>query len=216
MLRIRLPNKNWKSSYFKMAQIGTDLMTRVVGHTEAERAFRPWWDIVEDYIIYALAMIGIWGPLTFVFFFESLIFPGVVLIPTAPITGSPLDCQYCIDNFCNIKQQPFQNNKNLTTPSFSSKWVAKLCTHNGTVDDFLLYYPYFIVCYAFILFGIERIFIMMYEAKFYTFNIIFLKFKISVSNMIGKLIKFMNFLSKLVFLVQNMNLTWTSGRKPCK
>ena len=43
-----------------MAQIGTDLMTRVVGHTEAERAFRPWWDIVEDYIIYALAMMGIY------------------------------------------------------------------------------------------------------------------------------------------------------------
>ena len=53
-----------------MAQIGTDLMTRVVGHTEAERAFRPWWDIVEDYIIYALAMIGILGPLTFVFCFN--------------------------------------------------------------------------------------------------------------------------------------------------
>ena len=74
MLRIRLPTKNWKSSYFKMAQIGTDLMTRVVGHTEAERAFRPWWDIVEDYIIYALAMIGILGPLTFVFCFNHWFF----------------------------------------------------------------------------------------------------------------------------------------------
>ena len=56
-----------------MAQIGTDLMTRVVGHTEAERAFRPWWDIVEDYIIYALAMIGIYWPFPLVFSL-SLIF----------------------------------------------------------------------------------------------------------------------------------------------
>ena len=49
-----------------MALIGTDVMSRVIGHSEAERAFRPWWYTVEDYTIYALAMIGIEQNFTFV------------------------------------------------------------------------------------------------------------------------------------------------------
>ena len=52
-----------------MAAIGAALMGRVLGHSEAEKAFRPWWDALEDYLIYGLVMLG------------------VVLVPTAIITG---------------------------------------------------------------------------------------------------------------------------------
>ena len=31
-----------------MAAIGAALMGRVLGHSEAEKAFRPWWDALED------------------------------------------------------------------------------------------------------------------------------------------------------------------------
>ena len=42
-----------------MAAIGAALMEKVNGHSEAEMAFRPWWDRLEDYLIYGLVMIGI-------------------------------------------------------------------------------------------------------------------------------------------------------------
>ena len=35
-----------------MAAIGTALMGKVLGHSEAEKAFRPWWDVIEDYMLY--------------------------------------------------------------------------------------------------------------------------------------------------------------------
>ena len=42
-----------------MAAIGAALMGKVLGHSEAEKAFRPWWDSLEDYLIYGLVMIGV-------------------------------------------------------------------------------------------------------------------------------------------------------------
>ena len=61
-----------------MAAVGAALMGKVLGHSEAEKAFRPWWDSLEDYLIYGLVMIG------------------VVMVPTAIISGTPLDCNYCL------------------------------------------------------------------------------------------------------------------------
>ena len=66
-----------------MAAIGAALMGRVLGHREAEKAFRPWWDSLEDYLIYSLVMLA------------------VVLVPTAIIIGTPLDC-----NFCQVSSWP--------------------------------------------------------------------------------------------------------------
>ena len=34
-----------------MAAIGAVLMGKVLGHSEAEKAFRPWWDALEDYLV---------------------------------------------------------------------------------------------------------------------------------------------------------------------
>ena len=53
-----------------MAAIGAAIMSNVLGHSDAQKAFRPWWDSLEDYLIYGLVTIG------------------VILVPTAIITGS--------------------------------------------------------------------------------------------------------------------------------
>ena len=126
-------------------------MGKVLGHSEAEKAFRPWWDSLEDYLIYGLVMIG------------------VVLVPTAIITGTPLDCNYCQNDFCgaNITNQGKEN------PNFNAWWVKKFCTYNGAVDNFLLYYPYFLLLIALLLFAMERIFLQTFKAgnkleKFYS------------------------------------------------
>ena len=60
-----------------MAAIGTALMGKVLGHSAAKKAFRPWWDSLEDYLIYGLVMLGI------------------ILVPTAIIKGTPLNCKFC-------------------------------------------------------------------------------------------------------------------------
>jgi len=133
-----------------MAAVGAALMGKVLGHSEAEKAFRPWWDSLEDYLIYGLVMIG------------------VVMVPTAIISGTPLDCNYCVDDFCSAEM----TNINKTNPGFNAWWVKKFCTYNGSVDNFLLYYPYFLLLMALLLFALERIFLITFNAgnkleKFY-------------------------------------------------
>jgi len=135
-----------------MAAIGTALMGKVLGHSEAEKAFRPWWDSLEDYLIYGLVMIGI------------------VLVPTAIVTGTPLDCNYCqpsvpqqCGNFTNEKEDP----------KFNAWWVKKYCTYNGSVDGFLLYFPYIVLMIALLLFALEKLFQKVFNAgdkleKFYS------------------------------------------------
>ena len=140
-----------------MAAIGAALMGKVLGHSEAEKAFRPWWDALEDYLIYGLVMLG------------------VVLVPTAIITGTPLDCTYCVSDFCgaNATHQFSNEGKPEPEPKFNNWWVKKFCTYNGSVDNFLLYYPYFLLMIALILFALERVFLKVFQAgnkleKFYS------------------------------------------------
>ena len=40
-----------------MAAIGSLLMNKVLGHSDAEKAFRPWWDTLEDILIYSLVLL---------------------------------------------------------------------------------------------------------------------------------------------------------------
>ena len=133
-------------------------MGKVLGHSEAEKAFRPWWDSLEDYLIYGLVMIG------------------VVLVPTAIITGTPLDCNYCQQDFCGTFSNDTHTveftNTGKEDPKFNAWWVKKYCTFNGSVDGFLLYYPYFLLMIALILFALERVFLKTFKAgdkleKFY-------------------------------------------------
>ena len=41
-----------------MASIGNALVGRILGHSAAEKAFRPWWDNFEDFLVYGLVMLG--------------------------------------------------------------------------------------------------------------------------------------------------------------
>jgi len=127
-------------------------MDKVLGHSSAEKAFRPWWDTLEDFLIYSLVLLGI------------------IVVPTAIITGTPLDCNFCQEDHCQSEGKIFFNNQ--TNPSFNAWWVKKFCTMNGAVDPFLLYFPYFLLIIALSLFFIERVFSKIFEAgnkleKFY-------------------------------------------------
>lgn len=41
-----------------MASLAGALVTRILGNTAIERAFRPWWDNLEQYLIYGVVMLG--------------------------------------------------------------------------------------------------------------------------------------------------------------
>ena len=113
-------------------------MGQVASHTQAEMAVHPWWDDMEDYMVYGLVMVG------------------VVLIPSAIVTGTPLDCNFCppkssSNNHC-------VNDDNVTNPKFNAWWTKKFCTYNGTVHPFLLHFPYFILLIALTLYTLEKLF----------------------------------------------------------
>ena len=131
-------------------------MEKVNGHSEAEMAFRPWWDRLEDYLIYGLVMIGI------------------VLVPTAIITGTPLNCNYCQKDFCGENM----TNVGKEDPKFNDDWVKKFCTYNGSVDAFLLYFPYFLLLKALILFSMEKLFQKMIGDKLEKFYSLLVKEKV--------------------------------------
>ena len=59
-----------------MAAIWTALMG-ALGHSEQEKMFRPWWDALEDFVIYALIMLGL------------------IVSPTTIFNGTPLFCTLC-------------------------------------------------------------------------------------------------------------------------
>jgi len=127
-----------------MAAVGSFLMGRLLGHSEAEKAFRPWWDSLEDNLIYGLVLVGL------------------IVVPTAIIMGTPLDCNFCQADHCQTDEETFTNN--LTDPKFNAWWVKKYCTMNGSVEPFMLYFPYFLLFIAIVLYTVERVFLRVFQA----------------------------------------------------
>merc|ERR1711971_306350 len=105
-----------------MAALGAAVMGKVMGKTEAEEAFRPWWDSLSDYILYGLAMIS------------------VVLLPTAMFTAAPLWCNPCLD-----KEHCGGNELGINQRYIETGWrVNDYCLMNQ-VDGVVLHLPYILI-----------------------------------------------------------------------
>lgn len=126
-----------------MALIGTQLMSQVFGHSKAEKAFRTWWDVLEDYMIYSLVALGL------------------VVMPTSMITSSQLECTLCKNETGYCGQTP--NIPYDKDPAFNSWWVKQACTFNGSVGSFMLHFPYILLIIALVLFAIERVFTVVFK-----------------------------------------------------
>ena len=48
-----------------------------LSHTDQEKMFRPWWDNLEDFVIYGLISLGL------------------IVLPTQIFQGTPLFCTIC-------------------------------------------------------------------------------------------------------------------------
>ena len=41
-----------------MSTLEQDLKKQILGRSKAEKTFRPWWDMLEDYLLNALVLLG--------------------------------------------------------------------------------------------------------------------------------------------------------------
>ena len=73
-------------------------------------------------------------------------------MPTSIINGTPLDCTLCTAEICNGTEIPKE------APNHNNWWVKKFCTYNGSVDPFILYFPFILLFMAIVIVLIERAF----------------------------------------------------------
>eukprot|EP00095_Tigriopus_kingsejongensis_P004020 maker-scaffold5_size1054832-snap-gene-1.15 protein:Tk04020 transcript:maker-scaffold5_size1054832-snap-gene-1.15-mRNA-1 annotation:"leucine-rich repeat-containing protein 8e" len=152
---------------FAMASLGNALVSKILGHSAAEKAFRPWWDNVEDFLVYGLVMLGL------------------IVLPTAIINGTPLDCNFCQKDHCDGKLDRNRSEPH-DDPGFNAWWVKKYCTFTS-VDEFILYFPYILLIMALVIVLIERIFVRMFKAglKLDTFYNLLVKESLESTTPIG-------------------------------
>jgi len=125
------------------AFVGAKVASQVLGHSEAEQAFRPWWDKFEDQLIYGLITLGL------------------IVFPTAMISSTPLWCTICTKGLCEDESKISQEKG----PGHNAWWLKQYCTLDPkTVDQFLLYFPYVLLIVALTLFVIERAFNSFFKA----------------------------------------------------
>ena len=114
-----------------MASLLGNIMGNVVTKSAAEKAFHPWWDVLEDYCVYSLVLVGL------------------MLVPQAIISGTPLFCTFCLEHYCGNDTDgvPYENKVNETyiinetifvnetymtkDPGFAAWWVKNYCTYSG-------------------------------------------------------------------------------------
>jgi len=116
-----------------MATLGTALMG-ALGHSDEEKMFRPWWDALEDFVIYGLIMLGL------------------IVSPTTIFNGTPLYC-----TLCRLPGQCGPNSTAEADPGHHVYYVKEFCTQ-ATISRFTQYFPYILLLVAFLLAGIERFF----------------------------------------------------------
>jgi len=131
-----------------MASLGNALVTKILGHSKAEKAFTPWWDNCQDFMVYGMVMLGL------------------IVAPTAIINSSPLECIKCSpDDTVNCQADKLHIEEGEEERSvwkqdeelFSKNrwWVNKYCLMEA-MDRFMLYFPYILLVMALLLVFIQR------------------------------------------------------------
>ena len=52
------PSPQQNMSTLVSSSLEQDLKKQILGRSEAEKTFRPWWDTLEDYLLNALVLLG--------------------------------------------------------------------------------------------------------------------------------------------------------------
>ena len=119
-----------------MAALAGDLSKQILGHSDATKAFRPWWDVVQDGIMYSLVVMGkCWALFLYVNYLLKIIinfwfFPGVVTLPMTFMTRTPVDCV--------IHPSMWQPNSSSTHIMDSNQLVSIKCDTNKLTNQVII------------------------------------------------------------------------------
>lgn len=118
-----------------MAMVGAAILG-AFSHSAAEKAFRPWWDAIEDHIVYTIVALAI------------------IVAPSSMIFASPLACQYC--QYCGWQSEE---------KAFNQQFVNKYCVHNG-LHPFVVWFPHVLLLVGALLVLIDRPFVAILFKSF--------------------------------------------------
>ena len=104
--------------------------------SRAEKAFQPWWDTLENYILYFIMMTAI------------------LVLQTDVVKGTTMDCTFCQENYCRDANGQTYNNT-LEDPKFNWKWIRQECS--APELDPVRYYPYILIVQAILLLVSKRV-----------------------------------------------------------
>lgn len=150
-----------KATCQNMSTLEQDLKKQILGRSKAEKTFRPWWDTLEDYLL------------------NSLVLLGFLTLPTAYVTGNPVECVVHPDlwNKTDIwdplgvgKTNVFEDQYEeeyigypIETVRITHWYVKRYCTEKF-VSKFVFYFPYILLIVPLTLVLVDRIFIKTFAA----------------------------------------------------
>ena len=132
-----------------MAALGA-AVAGFLGHSNAEKVFKPWWQNLEDFLAYSLVMLA------------------AITIPTAIVHGSPLQCNYCFVNNCdgrefvNLKEGDEIKAGSSIDPGYNYFWVPHYCTEVA-LDGFIVFFPYILLIMTILIVLVERVFMRIFK-----------------------------------------------------
>jgi len=124
-----------------MAFLGSALLGGM-SLTSAEKAFRPWWDNIEDHIVYTIVILGI------------------IVAPTSLVMSTTLDCSFCTKTHCD------PNINTEEDPGLNIYFVRRYCALEGPLSPIILYFPYVLLIIATVLVMMDRPFVMILFKSF--------------------------------------------------
>ncbi|XP_071748623.1 uncharacterized protein [Lepeophtheirus salmonis] len=143
--------------------IEADIKKKILGRSKAEKVFRPWWDTLEDYLL------------------NTLVIFGFLTLPTAYVTGNPVECVLHPDIWnkskifdpMRVKQIDFYDDNDeyneensgypINTVRITHWYVKRYCTEKY-VSKFVFYFPYILLIVPLTLVLVDRIFIKTFAA----------------------------------------------------
>ena len=123
-----------------MAFLGATLLSSL-SKTDTEKLFRPWWDNLEDFIMYGIITLGL------------------IVSPFQVFSWTPLSCTRCQEpGLCG------DNRTSLTDPGYHDDFVKNYCVQNA-ISQFTKYFPYILLFPPLVLIGIERFYNRLFMAN---------------------------------------------------
>ena len=119
-----------------MAAIAGELSKQIKGHSEGEKGFRPWWDTVEDNLLYAFVMLG------------------MVSLPMTFFSKTPIECTPHPDTW-----------ENYTSPKGLTRFYPKVYCTEMMIEPFLLYLPFTLLMVPMVLTAIEKTYVILYQVE---------------------------------------------------